>query len=215
MLGKTIKTVLIPHLEKVKVKNLPPKADPLDPPLTEKAMVEVGPLTDRLVKETGEPGLIMSSPRIRCHQTAAEAVRRFGGYHGLDVPVVELSDLARADNSEWCKADEIPVGYPYPARRKEGSNTYHVWGPETDESEWLWSAWRMYFIIRAFCEAMDIERPIWVFSHGPIVAAWKWIDKNPEWEGPVVLGPDSEGPPPYGSIILRDTTLHPFLIIDL
>lgn len=183
--------IWVPHGKKVAVKDLPAGADPTNPPLTEQAKQDAEKLTDELVRLYGPPGIIFTSPKIRCLQTAAPAIERFGQHEKGGVLVVTLNTLCQPENG-----DHDPTN---PNARPDGLVIY---GKESFSPDW----WNWFLlsvdVINVLIDALGIERTVWVFTHRPIVGAAHWGAKNN----------GDEARPSKDSIDAGDKALLPFCI---
>ncbi|MBI4262331.1 histidine phosphatase family protein [Candidatus Uhrbacteria bacterium] len=163
------------------VKQLPPGSDPANPPLANGEEEKAALLTNELVRKYGEPAAIFTSPMTRCLQSARPAIEWFG-QHQLpgSVLVVTLNTLCQPDS-----------GDVDPANPKARADGLVIYGPESFSPEWYEWFKTSRRIIRAIDEQVIMtpgqisdRRPIFVFTHRPLVAAARWVAQH----GDVVPG---------------------------
>jgi len=161
-----VRQIWIPHLTKMSVaegrERFGDAFDPADPPLSNKAKEGAVRLTDDLQKAFGSPTMIFHSPKLRCMQTAAPAIERFGQHHKGGVLVVSLNTLAQPDSGD--------VDPNHPNARPDGLVIY---GPPSTDRQWLQWFGTSFWTIRALTSAQ--EGTIWVFTHRPLVACARWV----------------------------------------
>lgn len=163
-----IRQIWIPHLPKMKVKDLQSGSDPTDPPLTQESIIQAPPLTRHLHERFGIPAMLFQSPKVRCVQTAAPAVATFGDLMHNGILVITLNTLAQPDNGDYDPTNPN-------ARKSDG---LFIYGPGSSDSDWLQWFKRSLKAIRLLTVELQTEDVIWVFTHRPIVAAARWFAKD-------------------------------------
>ncbi len=155
------------------VKDLPPGSDPANPPLTAESREASARLTDVLVRKYGPPAAIFQSPMTRCLDTAEYAARLYGQHYNSGVLVVTLNTL--------CQPDSGDVDPENPKARADGLVIY---GQETYSPQWYEWFLTSRMIIRTIeNQVINIlgkrdDRPIFAFTHRPLVAAARWATRH-------------------------------------